>query len=173
MKKLLTLFLVAILAFCLVACNDSTPTSKNQFISLKDNEVLVVGNSAGRFMNYESSTEEVKTLTHTLSVEYTLNRSSYSYSEDYVYYDGYYYHWSTSSKTETETLGTATTKTVYSRSYLPYGENENILVRTTVYTNTTYSYKGGWVNKDVTVDTDLRGYFSSLSDLEEKCPDEI
>ena len=171
MKKLLVFLLAVAMTLCFASCssNGGSSSSSNHLIALADNEVLNVGNNS--FMNYEDETETVQTLTVTLSVTYTLNRSYYESYSDAVYYNGYYYYWTIENTTETQTLGKATTKNVYTYSYLPYGENEKVLVKTTTARQTTYDYEGGWVEKPITVDTNLNGYFASFSKLESDCPD--
>lgn len=170
MKKLLAFLLAVTMTFCFAACAMSdTSSSSNRLVFLDDNEVLNVGNRS--FMNYEDENETIQTLTYVNSVTYTLNRSYYENSSDSVYYGGYYYYWTTANSSETLTLGKATTKTVYTYAYLPYGENEKILVKSTVATKTSYDYDGGWIEKPVAVETVLNGYFTSFTKLASACPE--
>lgn len=168
MKKLLLIFIALAMSFSIVACG-----SHKEFVELGADKVLVIGNTGERFMNHISENETVSTLTYALSVTHTLHRSSYSYSTNgsYVQHDGYYYYWDTETQYETEELGKKTTKNTFTYSYLPYGDDENIAVKTTVLTEVSYDYSGGWIEKNVNVSTDLNGYFSSFAILKAACPE--
>ena len=166
MKKTLILLILTLTVFALASCAKS-----NEFIALDKDEVLVIGNDQKSFMNYEDETEEISTLNYTLSVTYTLQRYSYQRYGDEVYYKNYYYRWNTETCQETEMLGTKTVKQSYTYSYLPYGEDEKIVVKATVSTNTSYDYEGGWVEKPVEVIINLNGYFSDISAIQTNCPE--
>jgi hypothetical protein len=122
-------------------------------------------------MNYENETVTDKYVTYTNSVTYTLRRSYSSSATNSVYYNGYYYYWDTQSTSQEKKLGKQTVTTVYSYQYLPYGENEEILVKSTVYTHTAFDYDGGWLDFSREVKTNLSNLFESFDDLEKKCPD--
>lgn len=169
MKKFFLFLLTAVMTLSLVSCNQSTG-SQNSFIALGNDEVLTVGDNNTRFMNYEDETVEVKELTYTLKVKHTLRRTSY-YDSDYVLYKGYYYYWETDVQTETQELGKKTTQRIYQYEYLPYIENENILVKCTVTTKTSFDYEGGWIEKTADVKTSLNGYFASFEALKKECPE--
>ena len=166
MKKLFALFIALVLTFCFVSCQ--TP---NQLIRLNNDEVLIVGNNVGIFKNYVDTNELIQYINYTVSVTHKLNRSTYSSNTNSVLFGGYYYYWSTTETEETETLGTATIKTTYTYEYLPYSENEQILVKTIVKTEYSYPYEGGWIEKPVEVFINLNGYFSDFADLQSKCPE--
>lgn len=172
MKKLFLILLSALMLLSLASCDSgSDMESANRFIALKDDEVLTVGTNQDVFMNYEDEREENKQLTYTLSVTYTLNRTSYENGYyDSVYYNGYYYYWTSDKQTETEELGKQTTKTVYTYEYLPFGENEKVLVKTTVLTKVSCDYKGGWFEKTHEATLKLNGYFNSFDQLKNDCP---
>ena len=168
MKRIILVLVAIIMCFSLMSCGGFNNT--NTFIPLKDNEVLNVGGNSVQYMNYQDEREEVQTLTYNIEVTYNLLRSSYS-SSDYIYYNGYYYYWSMTTKSESEELGKKTTKYTYTYSYLPYGEDENVVVKSKVYAQTTYDYKGGWVERETKVTINLNGYFSTFDVLNEKCPE--
>ena len=170
MKKLLLISLVIVMLLGLVSCGNQS--SKNKFISLKDNEVLKIGQVTKPFMNYENETVTDKYVTYTNSVTYTLKRTSiYNSVTNSVEYNGYSYYWTTETTTQEKKLGKQTVTTVYSYQYLPYGENEEILVKSTVYTHTAFDYDGGWLEFSREAKIELSNYFTSFDDLEEKCPD--
>ena len=75
------------------------------------------------------------------------------------------------TETDTAQLGNVTIKNTYKYSYLPYGENENVVVKTTVTTEKSYDFVGGFIERDSIIELDLNGYFSDRADLKEKCLD--
>ena len=54
---------------------------------------------------------------------------------------------------------------------MPYGEKNNINVRLTRTTETTYDYEGGFISKDFDYTVDVGYYFDSWSELRMLCPD--
>ena len=168
-EKTLLLLLTVIMIFTLVSCNSKKMETKNKFTRLGDAEILTIGTTGTRFMNYEKETVTVKELTYTLAVTYTLHKATYDYGES-VLYGGYYYYWTTSNQTETQELGKQTTKKTYIYEYLPYKENENVAVKTNVLTKVSFDYEGGWIEKNVDVTTILNGYFDSFEALKLACP---
>ena len=173
MKKFLLICLALSMVLCLGACTSSATSSKNKFVALEDDEILVVGSASKPFMNYENEQETIRTLSYTVSVTYTLQRSyhDYGYQNDAVLYNNYYYYWSVDTQSATQELGTETVKKVYQYFYLPYGESENVVVKSVVRTQVSYDYDGGWVEKDVKVNTDLGGYFATFESLKAQCPE--
>ena len=175
MKKQLiaSILLVAIIfaSFALTACSN-TSSGANKFIELKDSEHIKVGSVKQPFMNYESRDESIGTLTYVVSATYTLRRttSSYSLPALYVSYEGYYYYWESDVRNDTIELGTITTTKLTKYSYLPYSENENVIIKKTQTTKTSYDYSGGWIEKPASVTINLSGYFNNFADLREECP---
>ncbi len=170
MKKFICFLLLAITILPLFSCTNDIETN-NTFTRLKDNEVLTANNS--RYMNLETETETIQELEYIISVSYTLYRSSYSPSSTNtsIYYNGYYYYWIASSITEKEQLGLQTVKSTTVYEYLPLVESESVVIRSITKTETTFDYKGGWIEKDVEVKTNLSGFFSSFDILKTDCPE--
>ena len=172
MKKIAVLLLATIMLMSLISCGADDPVPNNTFISLSNDEILYIGQNSGRFMNYEDENVTIDKLNYVYAEEYTLWRS-YSPSSyyDYVEYEGYYYYWNKYTTNENVELGERTTTTNYSYSYLPYLENEGVDIKVTAKTTVSFDYEGGWIEKDVTVDIDLNGYFESFEALKTACPE--
>ena len=160
MKKLIAVLIILATAVMLFSCGGPT----NTFVELKDNQALFVGSSATPFVNIVNTETESYNLSYVKSVVYTLNRSYYSTSGG-ILYDGYYYYWSTNETTDTETLGTKTVKQSVKYSYIPLVESESIIVKTTTTQNTTFSFAGGEISKDVAITYELGGYFTDIEAL--------
>ena len=181
MKKLLLLSLSVLLVFTLISCNTSgvsdperetNPSEINRYIPL-DNDVTLYVGSNKTYTNYEVESITPEYLNQLVSVTYTLRRSSYAngYDIPYVEYENYYYYWNTENTHEEILLGSKTVKTTCRYEYMPFGEANNINIRTIRTTETTYDYEGGFVTKDFDYTVDVGYYFDSWEDLQEKCPD--
>lgn len=160
MKKLLAVLIILATAVMLFSCGGPT----NTFVELKDNQALFVSSSSTPLVNLEDTETENYNLSYVKSVVYTLQRSYYS-SSNGILYDGYYYYWSTSETADTEVLGTKTTKSSVKYSYIPLIESESIVVKTTTTRNTTFSFAGGEITKDVAITYELGGYFTDIEAL--------
>ena len=169
MKKTILLLLLTAILLSFASCSMSNDPPINKFIELKNNETLYIGETQEQFMNYENVVETVETLTYPIAVTYTLQRSSVE-TPNSVSYKNQYYYWEEVAQTTTQTLGKSTETTTYKFSYLPYGENENVAIKATVYTSVSYDYEGGWIEKDVAVTCNLNGFFASTSTLQQACP---
>ena len=170
MKKSLVLLLC--LGFCLVgsACSGDGENERNAFTALKAEETLRVGGS-DIFKNIETTEEHASYLTYTESIAYSLVRSYYYNSVNYVEYNGYYYYWSVNEVKQERLLGNKTVKTSVDYSYLVYTENQNIAVQTVRTVETSYDYEGGVIEIDLESEVELNGYFTSIGDMQEKCPE--
>lgn len=168
MKKIAALLSCSFLVLGLAtACKDKTET--NSFTDLKKDEALFVG-TEDTFVNLENTKKETVSLSYTVSVKYSLVRSSYEHSNA-IEYEGYYYYWNTAETTDEAILGNKTTTTTLTHSYLPYGQDENIVVRSETKTTTSYDYKGGWIEKDFSYELNLNNYFSNFAALKTACPE--
>ena len=167
MKKLVVF--LSCLVLLLATATGCTKKETNSFIDLKKKQSLFVG-ADNSFVNSEITTTTESSLTYTLSVAYTLRRATY-FVENSVSYQSYYYYWEVGEVTDNQILGNKTVTTSTTYSYLPYGEDENIMVKAKTEVKTEYSYKGGWVEKSFAYQTNLNGYFSSFSTLENFCPE--
>jgi hypothetical protein len=152
--------------------DETNATEINHFTPLGNDMTLYVG-ANGVFTNYEIENKTEEYLSYLSSVTYTLRRSSYRYSEEipYVEYDGYYYYWETDNIYEEIMLGEKTVKNTYEYAYMPYGEKNNINVRLTRTTETTYDYEGGFISKDFDYTVDVGYYFDSWNELRMLCPE--
>ena len=165
MKKTVAILILLTMSLFIFSCGRI-----NKFTELENDEVLYVGANR-RYMNYEDENTVEKLLTYTTKTKYELFRTYNTYNTGSVKYGDYYYYWSKTTETDTVSLGKETTKNTYKYSYLTYGENENIVVKTTVTTEKSYDFTGGFIEKDSEIEIDLNGYFSSREDLKEKCVD--
>ena len=165
MKKAIAILILLTMSLFIFSCGRI-----NKFTELENDEVLYVGPSK-RYMNHEDENTVENLLTYTTKTKYELFRSYNNYNTGSVKYGDYYYYWSKTTETDTVSLGKETTKNTYKYSYLTYGENENIVVKTTVTTEKSYDFTGGFIEKDSEIEIDLNGYFSSREDLKEKCVD--
>lgn len=176
MKRILILTLTALMLLACTSCtgmkDETNVTEINRFIPLENDLTLYVG-ANGVFTNYEIENKTEEYLTYLSSVTYTLRRSSYSYGEDipFVEYEGYYYYWETDNIYEEIMLGEKTVKNTYEYAYMPYGEKNNINVRLTRTTETTYDYEGGFISKDFDYTVDVGYYFDSWNELRMLCPE--
>ena len=165
MKKAIAILILLTMSLFIFSCGRI-----NKFTELENDEVLYVGANR-RYMNYEDENTVEKLLTYTTKTKYELLRTYNDYNTNSVKYGEYYYYWSKTTVSDTVSLGKETTKNTYKYSYLTYGENENIVVKTTVTTEKSYDFTGGFIEKDSEIEIDLNGYFSSREDLKEKCVD--
>ena len=139
-------------------------------VAIKDNEVLHVGDAA-MFRNNTVVETTQRTVEYTVHSDYHLYRTSYGGGGDYVYYNNYYYYWNNESYRETAVIGEYTTTTTKTYSYLKYGIDENIAVQTKTEILTKYGYDAGFRTFDRSYSLNLNGYFTSETDLANKCPD--
>lgn len=160
MKKLLAVLIILATTVMLFSCGGPV----NTFVDLKDNQALVVTSSSTPFVNLEDTDTSDYNLSYVKSVVYTLNRSYYS-SSNGIEYEGYYYYWSTNETTDTEVLGTKTTKSAVKYSYIPLIESESIIVKATQTQSVTFSFTGGEITKDVAITYELGGYFTDIDAL--------
>ena len=168
MKKIRVLLLCVCSVFAFSACSDA---KTNSFISLKDDQTLFIG-SDKMLKNHQDTLVTDKYLTYEKDVTYTLYRSSNFVNNDSVYYQGYYYYWSTNIVREEEYLGKEEVNTIYNVSYLPYGEDDqNLVVKITAKRITSYNYEGGYIEKSRNCVVNLNSYFNSFEDLKTKCND--
>ena len=182
MKRIVSLILAVItLAALLLAtgCAEQV-TGKvqgaSELIALPKNATLHVGYSK-TFKNTVDETSSAVYLDYVKNITYSLKRTYYYYDdvpENYFKVNGrdnYYYYWEKSVTTEQALLGnrTARTETVY--SYLPYGDGESIMVKTTTVTTYSFDYEGGFIDKNIEYYTDLNGYFYSFDALKTEYPD--
>ncbi|MBQ4510933.1 MAG: hypothetical protein II984_09425 [Clostridia bacterium] len=165
MKKAIAILILLTMSLFIFSCGRI-----NKFTELENDEVLYVGANR-RYMNYEDENTVENLLTYTTKTKYELLRTYNDYNTGSVKYGEYYYYWRKTTETDTVSLGKETTKNTYKYSYLTYGENENIVVKTTVTTEKSYDFNGGFIEKDSEIEIDLNGYFSSREDLKEKCVD--
>ena len=168
MKKIIAFLMCVILLFACVGCNKGDNVA--ELSELSANQVLVVGSKV--FRNYiDEEEEEDVYLEYVSDITYTLKRSSYNnYDESYVLYNGYYYYWSINESKIQSKIGTKKVTNTYKYSYLALGaDNQNVLVKTTQKTVLEYSYSGGIIEKPFELYTYLNNYFTSLTDLKEKC----
>lgn len=167
MKKTLAILILLTMSLFMFACSNNGGTT-NKFIEFKDDEVLYVGSNM-QFMNYEDEVETVRTLTYTKKTTYELRRTYYLDSNS-VEYNGYYYYWTRSTVSDEEELGKMITKYTYEYSYLPYGSEEDLIVKTKVTEEKSFDFEGGWIEKKVENEFQLNNYFESINDLKQKCP---
>jgi len=159
--------LLAVLTTILAGCSSSTYRS---YQDLPNNKVLTVGGT--KLLNYSDVNTTPVNLSYTFSVGYTLSRYLYNPgSGDIVQYNNYYYLWTVSATAEQEELGNKTTSTDYKYAYLVYSENEALSVKTTISTETSYNFNGGWIIKNFDFTTELNGYFASFSALKAAVPE--
>ena len=184
MKKIVSIIMVVALSMALVMCFASCSTKDKKsgiegaeaLVELPKGTTLCVGGQM--FINNVQETETDAYLTYTSKVVYSLNRV-YLYSHENVpngYFrasetSNYYYYWTKQEITEQALLGkkTVTIETKY--SYLPCAEGEMVIVKTEKNTKTTCDYEGGLIEKDISYEIDLNGYFVSVDDMTTKIPD--
>ena len=171
MKKTL-LLIVPILAVSLIGCKEKEkPTNDNNtFVELANDETLFVGNNHFFRNTYNVDTQEV-TSNYIVEHQYILYRTTYSSGAGSVYYNGYYYYWQVNDVEDTYLFGNRTTTTTTVYSYLKYGQDENIAVKATTTTVTTYDFESGFVSIPKTFYIQLNGYFTSVDNIETNCPD--
>lgn len=169
MKNLIAFILCLVAALGLCSCNSAPTSTENKFIPLEDDQTLCVGSYI--FMNYENKTTSTTYLTFTKKITYRLVSSYYSNGTQSVEYNGRYYYWEKSETTDEEILGNKTVKTTVLYSYLPYTNAENIAVKSTQITSTSFDYAGGFVTKPYDLSIDFSNYFSSAEDLKNALPD--
>ena len=163
------IFFIPLLAICLTGCNQNDAAKGNSFIELKDNEVLYIGN--GNY--YRNSVVEDLTETsiyYNIQTDYVLHRSSFNTSGS-VYYNGYYYYWTSTSFDDTYIVGYKKTTITTIYSYLKYGQQENIVVRTKTKREVTYDYYSGMHTFRRDWSANLNGYFDTIIDMRDLCPD--
>lgn len=172
-KKILALVMATLSISCLFACNDdgSTSTPVKTFTALANDETLHIGTRTPLINMTSTDTQEMY-FSYVIDYVYTLHRTSYSYSnENYISYGGYYYYWTTTSTSTEAYLGTKTTVTTVSYSYLPYAQDECIAVKYTTLTETSFNYQGGFFNRNFNYNLVLNDYFLSYNDLKEQVPE--
>lgn len=187
MKKLVSLFLVLFMclsiSIMLVACSsknsnsNNRETGANELIALSKDATLHIGTSVAITNSILENTTDMY-LTYTSHITYSLSLD-YLYSNEDIpdnYFQvsegsRYYYHWDIYKVTDQALLGKRTEKTECTSSYLPYGDGESIMVKTTAVTSYLYDYNGGFVEKDITYDVDLNGYFTTFEELAIAYPD--
>ena len=171
-----------IIAVILVSISIITPillckkNNTNKPITLANNQCLVIG--ATRYVNKEITTTETITKTVPLTKTYTLLRSSSSsstvynpitggdFTPNYVKCsDGYYYYWITTEKTTEIEIAKLQTTTITEYSYLPYKQNESVLLLTKTTTKKKHIGQTGWQQQNFTYTINFNGYSTSMDDL--------
>ena len=186
MKKKILIFL---LVFCflfpcvsmLCGCkNNDKKSLAPSFSLLQRGQTLNIGTS-NKFTNYQTTTTKDYYLTYTKSATATLYRHSSSYYNYYngtsnysntmtfpFFYDGMYYRWEITEVTDNMLMGSKTETKIVTYEYLIFGEDKNIVVRTTTQNETTYNFSVRECNIPCNMTYNLSGYFSSIEDLKEK-----
>lgn len=184
MRKTITILLAALLIISFASCSaiknegnnatdiETSSAEINRFISLENDKTLYVGENKS-YTNYEIQTVSPVYSTRLISATYTLKRTSYASSYDIpcVEYNGYYFYWITESTNEEILLGNKNVKTTYQYEYMTYGERNNIVIRLTRTTETSYDFDGGFITQDFDYTVELGNYFQSWEILAEECPD--
>ena len=161
MKK--TKLLLLLPALLLVGCSKSSG-SKSTFKELKDDETLFVGEN-NRFKNNVTVDEGNVYAEYVAYITYTLSRTTYQYGDNDVLYEGYYYHWNANQTQDSSLLGVRKITTTTTYEYMPYTEDEFVVVRTKTVTQSEYTYQSGLKTFDRTVEYVLNGYFTNIEAL--------
>lgn len=163
------IILLPLLVLAISGCSNNS-NKGNDFTPLKNNETLYVGGQA-MFRNNYVSDEHTTVISYIAEQNYTLNRSTYNQGNNFVYYNNYYYYWNINTINDTSIVGTRTVSINTTYSYLKYGKEENIAVRTKTETVTSYNYKSGYKTFNRAYNIQLNNYFASTNALMENCPE--
>jgi len=163
---------------CLASCGTQDKGRVNEFIPLGNGESLNIGLNESYTNWTDEETVEVY-MDYVAYVTYSLNRvywPSYNGPVPDNYFlastgSSYYFYWSVETVEETQLLGNKTAKTEYTYSYLPYNEDNSIVVRTNAVTTYSYDYQGGFIEKEIEYIIDLNGYFISFDEVKESYPE--
>ncbi|MBR3885335.1 MAG: hypothetical protein IKJ33_02595 [Clostridia bacterium] len=165
--KILTIFLVLLItsASIIIPISLKKQHSIKKPINLKNNECIVINGT--RYVNQEITTKENITKTFTLKNTYNLKRSTNTpiSTTEYAYLNGYYYYWDTVTTTTEIEIGTILTTTQIKYSYLPYKQNEEILLIKETSVNKKYKNETGWKEHSFEYEVKLNGYFPDLDSL--------
>lgn len=131
------------------------------------NMVLDVGGK--KFSNTYESIDTKVYMDYISAKIHTLHRSSYETSNS-VYHNGYYYYWQSENVYDSLLLGTKTETITKDYSYIIYGEDTNISIKSKTTVITKYSYESTILEKEFTSTFDLNGYFESIDALKQDCP---
>lgn len=186
MKKKIFNFILAIClilpcSLLFISCGKNDNNSNNnstqnntinytKFTTLEQNQTLNIGTTLS-FKNNQSSKTENYYLEYLNKVTFVLCRSSYQIGTESVLYDGYYYYWDYETEFDNELVGTQTTTVTTTYSYLIYGENEHITVKSTTETAVTNDFNTKMISKAFTTEYQLFGYFASITELATACPE--
>ncbi len=177
MKRILAALLLISVVICFSSCmsNNSSENKANQLIELPKDATLHIGNSVAITNTIHTTTEDVY-LEYVSNVTYSLRRVyKYGSVPDNYFQESaesrYYYYWDVSTTNEQMLLGqrTSTIENIY--SYLPYADGESVMVKLTTKTSNSYTYTSAFIDKEITYNIDLNGYFSSIEDVKLALPD--
>ena len=172
MKKVVSLSMAILSLLMVTGCEKEGIKSKqgNEFIALGNDETLCVG-AADKYKNVYDSKAEEAYLEYPACVTYTLRRSSFNDSTNAVSYGGYYYSWSVSQAYDSFYLGHKTTISNVLYSYIKYGKDEDLILKTHTETVTKYDYESGIRELPREYILNLGNYFASEQELRNNCLD--
>ncbi|MBO5743418.1 MAG: hypothetical protein J6R68_03960 [Clostridia bacterium] len=164
------LIIATAVALPILLCREDNSIKKP--VALANDECLVVGEH--RFINNEITNRTIVKETLILKNVYTLRRQNYEpYSGiDFVKINEYYYYWETTTTTTEIEIGTLVTTTKTKYSYLPYKENQEILVMREATESKEYyeNVEGGWKSNTFQYEIKLSGFYASFNTLKEAQP---
>lgn len=169
MKKR-NLILSCLLCGCLVAGCSKNDIEENYRTYQKLSKDMVLDVGGEKFSNTAETIDTREHVDYLKNKIYRLNRDTYRVTNS-VAYNGYYYYWSVENVYESLLLGTKTVTTTKDISYIIYGEEENISVKTKITETTKYSYESTILEKNFSSTFDFNGYFASLDEIKQLCPE--